>query len=486
MGRRGLRRTLIAVSVLLGTTVVGTTAYATQAVASTQQASQVGSWAAPVSLPSNVVGVHAVVLQTGKVLLLTGFNGQPAAFLWDPATGKGHLVNPPDNVFCGGMTLLDDGTVIFAGGLLAPAPAPAAGIPVVETFNPVTEKWTRQPNMQNGRWYPTTTRLTDGRILITGGRSQKATKLNEQVEIYNPGPPSSVSLFGPNELLDTYAHQWVLPNGKVFATATTASVIFDPNTKTWTSLAKHLSIQGRPAGVMLPGGPGGSTTFLLVGGQVPSGPKAIANVEMFDTSNPQRGWVSRPALPQARNNMNMVLLPDGSILGVGGNNSGDYGGQELQALLYNPTTGSWSPMASQKFRRGYHSTAVLLPDGRVLSSGDTGPGSGIHTLEVYSPPYLFQGPRPAITSAPSQVNWGQQFNVGTSGAVSRAVLMSPGATTHNDDMNQRHIELAITQNGGGVTATAPAPNLAAPGWYMLFVLNANGVPSTASWVHVGA
>ena len=484
-GPRGLGRALIAGSVLSFTTLLGTAAGAERVGTSRRQASQVGSWASPVSLPSSVVGVHALVLRTGKVLFLTGFNGLPAAFVWDPATGQGKLVNPPDNVFCGGQTFLDDGRVILVGGLKAPAPAPAAGINAIDTFDPVTEKWTRQPSMQNGRWYPTTTRLTDGRILITAGRSQKATKINQQVEIYNAFPPASVSLFGPNELLDTYPHQWVLPNGKVFATATSLSAFFDTNSQTWTTLASHIPLQGRPAGVLLPGGPGGSTRIMLFGGEQPGSPKAMSNTEVFDTANPQQGWVSRASIPQARNNMNTVLLPDGTILGVGGNSSGDYGGQQLQTLLYDPSTNQWTGLASQVFRRGYHSTAVLLPDGRVLSSGDTGPGSGTHTLEIYSPPYLFRGSRPSVASAPSQIGWGQQFTIGTSGPVTRAALMSPGATTHNDDMNQRHIELAVSQNGNGLTATAPAINLAPPGWYMLFVLNASGVPSTASWVHVG-
>ena len=80
---------------------------------------------------------------------------------------------------------------------------------------------------------------------------------------------------------------------------------------------------------------------------------------------------------------------------------------------------------------------------------------------------------------------GQQFNISTSTTVSRAVLMSPGATTHNDDMNQRYIELAITQHSGSVTATAPTKTLAPPGWYMLFVLDSNNIPAVATWLHVG-
>jgi hypothetical protein len=425
-----------------------------------------------------------VVLRTGKVLLLTGYNGAPTGYLYDPATGTGTLVPPPDNVFCGGQTLLADGTVIFAGGLLAPEPAAAAGIPAVDTFDPMTETWTKQQSMANGRWYPTTTRMPDGSVLIDSGRSPVASVMNREVEEYQPGNPPTVSLFGPNEALATYPHQFVLPNGQLLATDSHNTVQLNPSTQTWANLASHITTDGRPAGVLLPSGPNGSTKIMLFGGEAAGG-AGLANTEVFDASNPGAGWVSAAPMPQPRNDMNTVLLPDGTILGVGGNSSGDFGGPQLQALLYSPATDSWAPLASQVYRRGYHSTAVLLPDGRVLSAGDTGPGGGGNTLEIYSPPYLFQGARPSILNAPQSVGWGQTFNITTSGPVARAVLMAPGATTHNDDMNQRHIELAISQNADGVTATAPATNVAPPGYYMLFVLNSNNIPSVATWVQVG-
>jgi hypothetical protein len=143
-------------------------------------------------------------------------------------------------------------------------------------------------------------------------------------------------------------------------------------------------------------------------------------------------------------------------------------------------------MAVQTPRRGYHSTALLLPDGRIMSAGDTGSGGGRQLIDFYSPPYLFQGPRPAISSAPSRINYGDTFTIATSGAsATRAVLMAPGATTHADEMNARHVELAVTATAGGFTATAPNARVAPPGYYMLFTVTADGIPSVASWIHVG-
>ena len=146
---------------------------------------------------------------------------------------------------------------------------------------------------------------------------------------------------------------------------------------------------------------------------------------------------------------------------------------------------TWRTMAAQTLRRAYHSTAILLPDGRVLSGGDNRPGGGQKKLDIYSPPYLFKGARPTITSATASVGNGGTLNVVTPSAVNRAVLMAPGATTHANDMHQRMVELQFTSTANGISAQVPAAGVAPPGYYMLFILNSAGVPSVASWVHVG-
>ena len=135
-----------------------------------------------------------------------------------------------------------------------------------------------------------------------------------------------------------------------------------------------------------------------------------------------------------RSHQNTVLLPDGGMVAVGGG----YGdrkplgqwatGPEHRAVeLYDPATGSWRLGAAQQEGRAYHSTALLLPDGRVLSAGDDINGSpNGDTAEIYEPPYLHRGPRPTITSAPEGLMWGDNFHVGTPDAVTRAVVMAPG------------------------------------------------------------
>jgi hypothetical protein len=141
---------------------------------------------------------------------------------------------------------------------------------------------------------------------------------------------------------------------------------------------------------------------------------------------------------------------------------------------------------------------LLLPDGRVLSAGggicgtcDT-VGYLAKNAEIFSPPYLFQAdgtlaPRPTIDSAPSTTNYGAQMQIATGNAasISKVALVRLGAVTHSDNMEQRYIPLSFTAGASTLTATAPAnANIAPPGYYMLFIIDGNGVPSVASMVSV--
>jgi hypothetical protein len=122
-----------------------------------------------------------------------------------------------------------------------------------------------------------------------------------------------------------------------------------------------------------------------------------------------------------------------------------------------------------------------------MSAGDDKPGGGGQKIDFYKPPYLFKGPRPRISHAPAQVGYGEKaFRIGTAGKrATRAVLMAPAATTHANDMNARHVELAVKRVGGDFRAKTPKRTVAPPGYYMLFTVTARGVPSVAKWVHVG-
>ena len=175
--------------------------------------------------------------------------------------------------------------------------------------------------------------------------------------------------------------------------------------------------------------------------------------------------------------------------GVGGTTFNDLSKPVRAAELWNPASGQWTTLASSSIVRGYHATALLLPDGRVLHAG-SGDGAGAPNqlnAEIFSPPYLSRGARPVISSAPTAVSYGSQFRVLTpqAGAITRVSLIRLGAATHAFDENQRFQRLSFTADASGLTVTTPGSrNRTPPGHYMLFILNGNDVPSVARIIRI--
>jgi hypothetical protein len=446
-----------------------------------------GSWSATVNPPTKAIGVTSVLLDTGKVLLFGGVTAgtiNTPAYLFDPVTKTGHDVPAPAPVFCGSVTQISDGRVLSVGGA---NPIPK-GVTDVYLFNPVSETWVRQPDTPLGRYYPTSTRLPDGQVLIAAGTEANGTTKNPKIEMFKPpaagGATGTLAVVGPDHPTTFYPKQWVMPDGRLLQVTARPTYSFDPATKTWKTLRSKPISNSASGGLLVAGPPSGSNEIMVIGG-LGAGTAALTSVQRYNYAT--NAWTSAGNMPTARAHMNMVQVPDGTAVGIGGNSSGNSAAPQYAAMSYDPKTDHWTTLASQVPRRAYHSTALLLPDGRIMSAGDDKTGGGRQLIDFYSPPYLFAGPRPTITSAPAQVSHESQFAVGTSGAtVTRLVLMAPAATTHTVDMNARHIELAVTSTGNGAfTAKAPTAQVAPPGHYMLFAVTAAGVPSVAKWVHVG-
>ena len=197
---------------------------------------------------------------------------------------------------------------------------------------------------------------------------------------------------------------------------------------------------------------------------------------------------------KARRQFNTVILPNGQVLGLGGTSGTGFSnpnGAVLTSEVWNPTTGKWTTWASNQVPRMYHSTAILLPDGRVLlaGSGDA-QGVGIPTEEngeLFEPPYLFAGPRPVITAVPAVWPGGRTVTIDTPDAatVTRVTLVKLPSTTHSHDMNQRFNEMTFTPSSTALSFVVPTNrNTLPPGQYMVFLLSNLGVPSVSRIVQV--
>jgi len=523
-------------------------------------------------------GTHAVVLPTGKVLWYSipshpdrplGPRRLSVALLWDPSKGTGNRafkeINPPVdpatgqpvNIWCSGNSFLADGRVLVTGGnVLYTVESPGgkfAGLNHVYTFDPFSERWTRQPDMPHGRWYPTQLLMPDGRTFIMGGLDERGYgDKNEDLELFTPsrsrGGRGRLTLLGGPGVLgdpgrppvgDYYPHLFWMPSGRglVAGPWTTDTWWFSPPGNParlrWKDLPNATQSRVWGTGVLVPAGPDGSHQVLQLGGS--DKPKADAaepdadalatnSVSLFDERRADQGWndtssVARGALNRPRSHANTVLLPDGSMVTVGGGWGDKKGATEnaapnqwaaapfhLTSELWDPRSKRWRPGPPQREFRAYHSTAVLLPDGRVVSAGDdySGRFSGAEvernftqdSAEIYEPPYLFDGnraaPRPVLAGAPKRLKWNKTARLRVKPArksrpVTRAVLVAPASTTHAVDMNQRYLPLRVTgTTGGKLTVRMPAnANIAPPGYYMLFALDRSGTPSRARWIRLG-
>lgn len=431
-------------------------------------AGESGVWGAPFEGPFSLVGIHATLLHTGKVLLVDKLG----AYLWDPSGSDHSRIDPPNILYCSGHTTLANGDVYFAGGVNQNG---ARGPLWNHVFDVAQSRWVPTPDSRRGRYYPTVCLLDDGRAVITSGKLEDGSTLNEDVEVFDGEQLQLVA----SRRFRMYPHMWLMPDGTVLMSdAAGKSVVLDPDGWTWTAPGKMLARRTASAGVLLPSGPQGSSRVLVTAGHQRA---SQATTETYDTTAP--GWRSQASLPEARSHMNLVILPDGTMLGVGGTNGTT---ATRQSTLYDPAANTWTALATQVEERGYHSTALLLPDARVLSAGDNFAPGGGSKLEIYQPPYLFRGSRPTITSAPAAATWGGVVAINTPSDVARAVLLRPSSVTHTTDMAQRHVELEFVRRVDGIDATAPpSPTVAPPGWYMLFLLDDAGTPSVARWVHLG-
>ena len=469
-------------------------ASAAAAVTATHDEHVVGRWGPLVDWP--VVAIHAAVLPNRKVLAYASSSDVltdpdhtfTQASVWNPARGTHTRVDTTTgfNVFCSGAAHLPNGALFLAGGNKN---ANLDGIAQTHVFNHTKSTWLLGRNMAAERWYPSVTPLRNGEMLISGGGPDVS-------EVRTTGGRlralSSAALALPQ-------YPWfdVAPDGRAFYSGPepTMRALDTSGRGAWQSLGTRDPIwRDYGSRAMFDVG-----KILVAGGYLSS-----ADSRVIDLNGTTPSVSPTDALEHGRRQHNLTVLADGSVLATGGNSSGaplvDVDNGVYAAELWNQATGTWRTVASEQATRQYHSTALLLPDARVLSAGGgicgacDAEGYLAKNAQVFTPPYLYRSdgsgrlaPRPVIAAAPAGTGYGAQIDLATAnpGAIGKVALVRLGSVTHSTNMEQRYVPLAFTATDGAVRATTPPnANLAPPGYYMLFIVNADGVPSVAKMLRL--
>ncbi len=524
-------------------------------------AAAVGQWQAP--FDGGVPAVNLVLLHNGRVLYWSGVEHNPddghgdwTFFTSTPVNATSRVLDlsgdepivmvPGDpegagsDLFCAGQTILPDGRVLAIGSSIwntMPTTDPFLfGGADARVYDPELNAWVRMADMHFGRWYPTLLKQADGTPTAFSGITSLA-RFDTQVttvEHFDAEGNNWTVQQDADKLLPLYPRVTVVPGGplkgEVFYNTVgtlwgpfgehpeqpTWSIqkAFNVANGTWSDLGRSVfGARQHANSVMqiLEPGRDYAPEFVTFGGTLQQTIVAVPFTEVADLSVNPPANRQVGSLNHARWHGNGVLLPSGEILAVGGglyDNVVVHGQPNVPILepeLYDPASKSWLSLSPMQVPRMYHSTAVLLPDARVLVAGhvplpnpfkaarDTyNPQANETRMEIFEPPYLFRGPRPTIDDAPATVAYGKAFQINATlpAGLDSVVLFHPGSTTHAYDMAQRGIELdVLAQDDGHITLQAPPDGIVAPpGHYMLF---ANGqhpegpVPSKAAWVQLG-
>jgi hypothetical protein len=483
------------------------------------------------------VGIHASVLPTGKVLMW-GRRDRPddsldvhecTPFVWNPADCTTVSTPQPQradgtkvNMFCSSHSFLPDGRLLVAGG----HQADNDGLSQACLYDAVANTWTPTTPMTTPageevrRWYPTATTLPDGTVLVLSGSFIDPSRppglqvvVADLLQIWAEGTWRTIPKDDGTPLnfigLPLYPRVHVAPSGQAFMSGTNARTLLLKTSAPgqWTEVA--FRIMGNrdycPA-VMYDVG----KVIYIGGGNDTDTHAPTAETEIIDLGANQPTWQKTGAMAFPRRQHNAVLLPDGTVLVLGGTRGGggpNNGFNDLTpgqpvhiAELWNPGNGQWTSLTAESVDRCYHATAVLLPDARVLSAGGgeyrpdgvvtNDPEDSHRDAQIFSPPYLFQdGPRPVITSAPVSVTYGATFDVDTAQPddIQKVSWIRLPSVTHSFNENQRINFLSFQRAPQKVQVTAPASaDVCPPGHYMLFLLSQSGTPSVARIIQIQA
>jgi hypothetical protein len=458
---------------------------------------RVGQWSGIINTP--VLPVFSSLLPNGNVLMWDSVGDNPTESYPNHTFTRAAVWNPNNNaftrndvngfnIFCAGFSHLRDGKLFVAGGN---KDSDLNGIRQTHFFDFNSNTWSRGPDMGYERWYPSVASLPNGEQFVMAGGPDT----HEVLENNNTFRAlTSAILTHPKD----YPFIQTSVDGRVFYAGPDPKMrlLNTSGTGQWQNFGDRDSIyRSYGSYAMFDIG-----KFLVLGGSIP--PTNTASVIDLNSGSPNVSPTSNTTFPRRQHNL--TVLADGSVLATGGlsSNAGlvDLNAGVYAAELWNPATGSWRELASAMVTRQYHSVALLLPDGRVMTGGGgicgdcQTAGYLRKDIEIFSPPYLFKSDgsgqlatRPTITDAPNRIDYNQPFSVTTpeAGSIAKASLVKLGSPTHGQDMEQRYITLNFTSSGQALNLTSPSnSNIAPPGYYMLFIVDNQGVPAIAKMVRV--
>jgi hypothetical protein len=375
-------------------------------------------------------------------------------------------------------------------------------------FDVKTSRYVKVNSMNYARWYPTLAEMGNGMVMTMSGLDGQG---NMQMNNESFNPQTSTWTPGPAHGFPTYPATFLTASGQLFFTGSNSG--YGPSTAAWRTpgfwnvktnlfrpvpgIAAQKDLE-TSASVLLPPAQN-QRIMVLGGGGVGQSSSATADTRLIDLAAPNPQWVRGPNLAAPTRYPITVLLPSDQVLVTGGSRyyRGMHGSDNRNTQIYNVATNSFSWAANSITGRDYHSGGLLLPNGSILTLGgnplfgnkdDTQPETFNQEIDVYFPPYMFRGTRPAITAAPKVMKLRHSYLITVSQAstIQSLRLMRPDNPTHVTDVNERSVAVKFTQAGNGqLQVTLPASsNLVPPSYYMLFAVNSSGTPSAGYWVQI--
>ncbi len=451
----------------------------------------VGSWSAVQNYP--VVPVSMGVMPDGKIVAWDQANAGPyfgpvphngPAMILDPTTGTiTRTINvAPNTMFCSLITSLPDGRLAVIGGGSGSSTASSK----VQIYDEDTQTFSVAGEMQRTRWYPGGGIDARGNVIVAGGTSQGIEKVDAKT-----GTGTLVNTTFPT---NWYPDVIRMPDGRFTIEDVGDNVSgsgsgpgrYTLSGTSLTPIGDSTLLQARLRAIRTEIGP---YRFFYNGG----GTSTASMIIDVSSGTPKYTAAASSVYPHMTGEA--ITLPTGDVLAIGGNSTGNptEGTPVLTPELYSPSANRWTTMATMDRQRQYHSVAALLPDGRIWSAGTSYNANQEQNGQFYSPPYLFKhdgsgqlAARPTATGAPSVVKWGETFSVATDDPanIASASLIRLAATTHQLNAGQAFVPLSVTPNGGRVQMTTPGGNVAPAGYYMVFLVDRNGVPSVAPIVRI--